>query len=306
MKHFRHSIDRKVEILVDIAILTVSFPIDAETLTEIQGLVRFSTANEGVNYDQVLNISAMTDPLSKGFAVLAYGKEDNLFGMISAIDMIGIHSYEWGGLVHPDFRRQGLGQALISEMQRNLEVRGAESELACNVKESEAGAAFLQRAGYEWNFSEATLKSEINTVIENLNVEVVPFTTERDELTRILMSAFGDTEDEVHTLLEYNISNPSRHVFVAKIQDVVVGTVTAVEEDKTLWVTALATDPSNQGQGIGSALLAFVQIEGSRRKCESVMLDVEIDNDKALSVYEKAGFKPIMQVDYYVKTPASF
>jgi mycothiol synthase len=294
-----------VEILVDIAILTVSFPIDAETFTEIQNLVRSCAANEGINYEQVLNIPTMTDSLSKGFAVLAYG-EDDLFGLISAIDMIGIHSYEWSGLVHPDFRKQGLGKALISELQRNLEVLGADSELACNVKESKAGATFLQRAGYEWNFSEATLKSEINIVKENQNVEVVPFTTEREVLTKILMSAFGDTEDEVNTLLEYNISNPSRHLFVAKIQDKVVGTVTAVEEDKTLWVTALATNPSNQGQGIGSALLAFVQAEGSRRKCESVMLDVEIDNDKALSVYEKAGFKPTMQVDYYVKTPHPF
>lgn len=71
-------------------------------------------------------------------------------------------------------------------------------------------------------------------------------------------------------------------------------------------MTALATDPSYQGKGIGSALLAFAQAEGSRRECEAVMLDVEIDNDKALSVYEKAGFKPIIQVDYYVKTPSSF
>lgn len=226
MKHFRHSIERKVEILVDIAIMTVSFPIDAETSTEIQDLVRTSTALEGVNYEHVLNISTMTDSLSKGFAVLAYGEKDDLFGVISAFDMIGIHSYEWSGLVHPDFRRQGLGHALISEMQRNLEVRGAESELALNVKESEAGAAFLKRSGYEWNFTEATLKSEVNATKEDPDVEVVPFTTQKEVLTRILMSAFEDTEDEVNTLLEYNSSNPYRHVFVAKKQNEVVGTVT--------------------------------------------------------------------------------
>ncbi|MBH9787869.1 GNAT family N-acetyltransferase, partial [Clostridioides difficile] len=32
-----------------------------------------------------------------------------------------------------------------------------------------------------------------------------------------------------------------------------------------------------------------------------VMLDVEVDNKKALSVYEKAGFMKAQQIDYYVK-----
>ena len=287
---------------MDITILTVSFPLDVETSIEIQSLVRKNEELEEINYDQVLNLPVITDPLSKGFAILAYAG-DEVVGVITAIDMIGIHSYEWSALVHVDFRRQGLGHALIQELQRNLEIRGSESELALTVKESSAGAAFLQKEGYEWNFSEATLKAQGNISKSDVDVDIVPFTTERQDLTEILMSAFGDTEDEVHTMIEFNVSSPSRHVFVAKQQQQVVGTVTAVEEGTKLWITALATDPLHQGQGIGSALLAFVQEEGSRRESVAVMLDVEIDNDKALHVYEKAGFKPILQVDYYVKTP---
>lgn len=290
---------------MDITILTVSFPIDVETSSEIQTLVKKNEALESTNYEQILNIPVMTDPLSKGFAVLAYANED-LLGVITAIDMIGIHAYEWSALVHIDYRRQGVGQALIKELHRNLEVRGFESELALTIKESQAGTAFLQQAGYEWNFSEATLKAEVNSAVKQLDVEVVPYTKEKIEITRILMSAFGDSKDEVHTMLDFNVSNPSRHVFIAKKQQEVVGTVTVVEENKILWVTALATEPSQQGQGIGSGLLAFAQVEGKRMACESVMLDVEIDNDKALSVYEKAGFLPIIQVDYYVKTPTTF
>ena len=301
MKHIRHHIERKVEINVDIAILTVSYPVDQETSDEIQALLLASKVYEGSMYEQVLNRSAMTDPLTKGFVVLAYAG-DAVLGVFSAIDMIGIHSYEWSGLVHPDFRRQGLGQALLSELQRNLEVRGAESELALNVKDSESGAAFLQQAGYEWNFSEATLKAESISVEENPNVDIIPYTTEREQLTQILMNAFGDTEAEVQTMIDFNESNPTRHVYVSRMNNHVVGTVTLVEDDQTLWVTALATDPAHQGKGVGSALLAFAQTEGMRRACQSVMLDVEIDNDKALAVYEKAGFNSLFQVDYYVKT----
>lgn len=304
MKYNRHSIERKVAIIVDITILTVSFPLDVETSSEIQALVRKNEELESLNYDQVLNLPVITDPLLKGFSVLAYAG-DEVIGVITAVDMIGIHSYEWSALVHHDFRRQGLGHALIQELQRNFEIRGCESELAVTLKESNAGAPFLLKEGYEWNFSEATLTAEKRADAQISEVDIVPFTTERQDLTRILMSAFGDTEEEVQTMIEFNVSNPSRHVFVAKKQGEIVGTVTAVEEGDKLWITALATDPLHQGQGIGSALLAFVQEEGSRRGSEAVMLDVEIDNDKALSVYEKAGFKPTLQVDYYVKTPTA-
>lgn len=300
MKHIRHHIERKVEIFVDIDILTVSFPIDQETSNEIQALLLASKVYEGSMYEQVLNLSSMTDPLTKGFVVLAYA-EDAVLGIFSAIDMIGIHSYEWSGLVHPDFRRQGLGKALLSELQRNLEVRGAESELALNVKGSESGTSFLRKVGYEWNFSEATLKAESKLIEENPSVNVIPFTTEKEQLAQILMKAFGDTEEEVHTMIDFNESNPTRHVYIAKMNNEVVGTVTVVEDSQSLWVTALATDPVHQGKGIGSALLAFAQAEGKRRACQSVMLDVEIDNEKALSVYEKAGFRSMFQVDYYVK-----
>lgn|GEM_PF-310888 len=286
---------------MDIDILTVSFPLDAETAREIQELLLASKMNEGSIYEHVVNIPVMTDPLTKGFAVLAYGGEA-VVGIMSAVDVIGVHSYEWFGLVHPDFRRQGLGEAMIGELQRNLKVRGAESELALNIKESEEGRSFLQQAGYVWNFSEATLKAMGNGMNDNREVVVVPLTIEREELTKLLMNAFGDTEDEVHTLLDFNSINPARQVYIAKRQGEIVGTVTAVESGKKLWVTALATDPAYQGQGIATALLAFVQAEGERRASESVMLEVEIDNDKALSVYEKAGFKPILQVDYYVKS----
>lgn len=304
MKYNRHSIERKVEILVDITILTVSFPLDVETSSEIQALVRNNEELERMNYDQVLNLPVITDPLLKGFAVLAYAG-DEVIGAIIAVDMIGIHSYEWSALVHHDFRRQGLGHALIQELQRNFEIRGCESELALTLKESQSGESFLLNKGYEWNFSEATLKAEKRVATSRSEVDIVPFTSERQDVMRILMSAFGDTEDEVQTMIDFNVSNPTRHVFVAKKQGKVVGTVTAVEEGNKLWITALATDPLHQRQGIGSSLLAFVQDEGSRRGSEAVMLDVEIDNDKALSVYEKAGFMPTLQVDYYVKTPTA-
>ena len=286
---------------MDISLMTVSFPVDQETAREIMTLIQLTEKQDQLSYEQVLNLFAMTDESVKGFVVLAYDEEE-LVGVVSAIDMIGVHSYEWSGLVQPSYRKQGIGQALVSALAKNLEMRGAESELALAIKDAPNAKQFFDSLNYEWNFSEATMQADPANQNSESQVHVYPLTSEHDEITQILMTAFGDTEEEVHTLLNFNESNPSRHVYVAKINETCVGTVTVVEEEKSFWITALATDASRRGQGIGSAILHFVLAEAKNRGVEKVMLDVEIDNAGALSIYEKAGFKTNLQVDYYVKT----
>lgn len=285
---------------MDITIFPVSFPIDSETEKEIQAFLHTNKKLENMEYEQILNIPLLTDPMTKGFAILAYAEED-VVGVFVAIDRLGMHAYEWSGLVHVNYRGQGLGQALLQEMQRNLELRGSESELAVTMKESQSGVSFLQQAGYEWNFSNVTLKSIGSVKENNSEVDVVPLTNETHNLTNILMNAFGDTREEVQLILEDNKST----VFVAKQQGQVVGTVTLVEDGEALWITSLATDLERRGQGIGSALLAFSQSEALRRKCDAVMLDVEMDDVNGLSIYERADFQPIRQINYYVKHSTS-
>lgn len=282
--------------------MTVSFPVDVETASEISQLIKKTGLEDQVSYEQALNLPAITDEAVKGFAVVAYDDED-VVGVVTAIDMIGIHSYEWSGLVSPHFRRRGIGKALLTTLNKNLEARGAESELALLVKDSPHGKAFFESEKYEWNFSEATLRADAKSSAGSHIVKIKPLTNEHESLTQILMNAFGDTEEEVQVLVNFNESNPTRHIFVANVEKETVGTVTVVEDEDILWVTALATISERQGQGIGSSMLAFVLAEAVTLGYQKVMLDVEIDNDRALSLYEKAGFSPVMQVDYYIKTP---
>ncbi len=281
--------------------MTVSFPVDQETAREIMELIQLTEKQDQLSYEQVLNLYAMTDESVKGFVVVAYDEEE-LVGIVSAIDMIGVHSYEWSGLVQLRYRKQGIGKALVSALHKNLEMRGAESELALAIKDAPNAKQFMDSLNYDWNFSEATMQAVPAEQKSDSPVHVKPLTNEHDDITQILMNAFGDTEEEVHTLLNFNESNPSRHVYVAKMNGTCVGTVTVVEENQSFWITALATDPSKRGQGIGSAILHFVLAEAKNREVEKVMLDVEIDNAGALSIYEKAGFTTNLQVDYYVKT----
>lgn len=56
---------------------------------------------------------------------------------------------------------------------------------------------------------------------------------------------------------------------------------------------SLATDPQARGQGIGRALLDAALDAARRRGCSAMRLEVRIDNDAAITLYERSGFRRI-------------
>lgn len=287
---------------MNISVMTVSFPLDVETLRELKVLCEEATLHDYRVYETIMNIPAAGSLESRGFLVLAYENDtDELVGAASAIDLIGLHTYEWSLVVTPAYRQKGVGTALVKALQAGLEERGAEGQLAVVIDGSPFGHAFIEKCGYSYSFSEATLETEAEPVELRNDIQITPFDGEQIELIAIYSKAFGDLPSESEELIAFNTSTNGRKLWVAKQNGQVVGTVTTVEENEVHWVTALAVHPQYQGQGIGIALLSFSKDYASQRSAKFVMLDVEIENRKALAVYEKAGFMKAQQLDYYVK-----
>ena len=65
---------------MDISIMTVSIPLDGDTMQEVKELLEEDT----VNYESLLSVEELTDFHLKGFCVLAYDDEsDKLVGVLS-------------------------------------------------------------------------------------------------------------------------------------------------------------------------------------------------------------------------------
>ena len=62
----------------------------------------------------------------------------------------------------------------------------------------------------------------------------------------------------------------------------------------------IAVDPVHQGKGFGKALLAQVLAAARARAVRLMRLEVRIGNERALKMYEKAGFKRVgLRRGYY-------
>ncbi len=287
---------------MNISVMTVSFPLDGETLKEVKLLCEEATVQDYRVYETIMNVPMASSFENKGFMVLAYEDEkDLLVGAASAIDLMGLHTYEWSLVVTPAYRQKGIGTALVEGIQVGLKERGAEGQLAVVIDGSPYGHTFIENKGFTYSFSETTLETKAEPVTLRSDINIQTYNGEQAELITIYCEAFGDLPEESEELIAFNTSTNGRELWVAYRDGAVVGTVTTAKENEIQWVTALAVHPNCEGQGIGTALLSFSKDYASKVGAAFVMLDVEVDNKKALSVYEKAGFMKAQQIDYYVK-----
>ncbi|UNT57907.1 GNAT family N-acetyltransferase [Lysinibacillus capsici] len=287
---------------MNISVMTVSFPLDGETLKEVKLLCEEATVQDYRVYETIMNVPMASSFENKGFMVLAYEDDkDLLVGAASAIDLMGLHTYEWSLVVTPAYRQKGIGTVLVEGIQVGLKERGAEGQLAVVIDGSPYGHTFIENKGFTYSFSETTLETKAEPVTLRDDINIQAYNGEQAELITIYCEAFGDLPEESEELIAFNTSTNGRELWIAYRDGAVVGTVTTAKENEIQWVTALAVHPNCEGQGIGTALLSFSKDYASKVGAAFVMLDVEVDNKKALSVYEKAGFMKAQQIDYYVK-----
>ena len=284
--------------------ITVSFPVDEETFAELTTLCKEATQTDGACYNTVLNLPIAKSYESKGFYVLVYNDdEDKLVGAASAVDLMGLDTYEWSMLVAPMYRQLGIGDALLNVLREGMATRGADGELAIMVESSNFGREFLESRGYVYSFSEATFEAKAEVAALRSDLVIRQFQSKDTEaLVDIFSGAFGDMREESLELIHFNTTTAGLILWVAEQAGEVVGTVTTRKEGEVQWITAFAVAPNMQGKGIGTSLLNWVKDIALRGGEKTILLDVEVENDQALAVYEKAGFMKSSQVDYFVYT----
>ncbi len=106
--------------------------------------------------------------------------------------------------------------------------------------------------------------------------------------------------DEVIIKEDFEEMIQAKEIFVAKIQDEILGYMTinikeknnpSMRYRKQLQIEAICVDEKNRGKGIGTELLKYARKFGKENNCTDIYLTVNKENEKAIKVYEEFGFK---------------
>lgn len=106
--------------------------------------------------------------------------------------------------------------------------------------------------------------------------------------------------DEVISKENFEEMIEAKEIFIAKIQDEIVGYITfnikeknnpSMRYRKQLQIEAICVDEKSRGKGIGTALLKYTKEYGKENNCTDLYLTVNKENENAIKVYEEFGFK---------------
>jgi putative acetyltransferase len=81
-------------------------------------------------------------------------------------------------------------------------------------------------------------------------------------------------------------------VWMAQREGVVVGTVAAIAQGRSVYIRGMAVLPSARGLGVGTALLRKLEGWASREKFADLFLSTTPFLHSAIRLYEKLGFRP--------------
>jgi ribosomal protein S18 acetylase RimI-like enzyme len=218
------------------------------------------------------------------------------------VGFLGIYGFETvpelAGMVEPDARRRGIGTSLLDAAIAVCRERGDRRPLLIVPRTSSAGRRLAFHRSGVLDHSEHALVlsgdptgSPLGPVsLRRATVEDVPL------ISRLLELGFGglapdDLAGRLHPQHEQTV--------VVELNGSSVGTLRFRHDGDGARIYAFVIDPAWRGRGIGRAVLGRaceqLRAEGAHR----IGLEVDTENDRALTLYTSVGFTPIATEDYF-------
>ena len=206
-------------------------------------------------------------------------------------------------LVHPDFRRRGMGRIMARAVVRECQKRGVRRLLVVLPQESREGAGFAHMMGTRHSHSEYTMDLDVTriTSFETMpgSVELRPAGVEDVPImATIVASAFAEPVGEEEQALVRLMKDSTRTTYLATQDGRPVGVIQSAVSDGRAFIIHFAVRPEMQGQGIGRQMLMAIVRGLQNSGSQWITIEVETENRNALSLYQRCGFVTINATDY--------
>ncbi|MFT4006457.1 MAG: GNAT family N-acetyltransferase [Lacrimispora sp.] len=210
------------------------------------------------------------------------------------------------GMVHPDYRRQGIFSKLFELAIAESRRRNSGSILLLCDRESASGQKFLEKTGAVYNVSEFEMylhdeSFEINKKrLCNINLRKAS-NADAFEIARQNAVYFGDCveEENENILLPEDEEKRGMTIYLAKKDDQTVGKVHLQLVNGLGGIYGLGVLPEHRGNGFGRAILLEAIEKLKAANATEIMLQVAAGNGTALNLYKSCGFRETSIMDYF-------
>lgn len=275
---------------------------DAE-LAEIQQLARLCQEHEPL--DLRLNWDVLALRSGDKANEQLYYRDDMLIGFFS-MDGLGSDEAEGTGVVHPDYRRQGVFRALVAAAREECRQNKTESLLLLFDHRSDAAIAFANAIGAQHDFSEHSMRLD--------NPNNLPQITQRLDCRRateddapavaaILAQGFHAGADadaeQLRQSVAHNMQSSVYQYYIATLGHEPIGTLNVQNLGGDAYIYGFVVRPDQRGRGYGKEILARAIADVVAQRLQPVFLEVETENDPAFGLYRSFGFAVTTTYDYY-------
>lgn len=284
--------------------------LDPEDCERINHLQEQCVQKDGITLKLELEYKLGAAAESAGTVSLKQINEFMYFAGQELVGYLGISQFggqgspmEVTGMVHPDFRRQGIFTQLYSLVAAERKRRNAASLLMLCDKASSPGQSFIAKIGAVYQHSEYEMVLREGT--GNRQREQGGGLTFRKannadagEIARQNAIYFGDSGDAV---LPGEEEKRGMIIYLAEKAGVAVGKfhLQLSSGSGAGGIFGLGVLPEHQGQGFGRALLLQAVAKLQEAKRNDIFLQVAAENARALQLYKSCGFQETSVMDYF-------
>ena len=230
-----------------------------------------------------------------------YYIDGQLVGYLEA-DSYGRQEKELTGMVHPDFRRQGIFTTLFTAAKEELYQRGVQKLILVCEYRSESGRAFLATTGAQLAYAEHEMWlgtfHQRGRRTPGLSMRRAG-SQDIDTIVSLLATDSGNVEGVKGWVTELMGKPRQFWFFLATLNGQPLGTVRLDFMDEVTGIYAFEVRLGYRGLGYGREMLEQLIHVAQAESHKPIMLDVETNNTNAVGLYLSCGFEIKTTYDYY-------
>lgn len=278
---------------------------DYKEISELQNLcAQYDQTSLKLELDFKLNRTGGKSDRPDNRNEFLYYDDHKLIGYIG-ICSFGGDNIEINGMVHPDYRRQGIFTKLFSLIKDEWAARAHPKMLLLSDHNSASGLGFINQTRAVHDHSEYEMYLNYNLKQEARAKHVALRKATNQDAREIARQNSIYFEEEFEQEQEENILLPEDEeqygslIFMAEAEGKIIGKVNLEKIEKTGGIYGLGVIPEHRRKGYGREILLQSINILIEKGSENIMLQVATKNKSALNIYKSCGFEETATMDYY-------